>query len=78
MYNPYQNFMPQQPAQAPQQPAYMQPWTQPAPVQWQQPPPAPQPEPAAPIIPQPPQDLAQAIYRLCDILEAMHAKEVQK
>ena len=67
MYNPYQyGYQPQQ--------NYMQPWTQqnqtPQPAQWQQPLPAPQPEPAPqPMMPLP-SDIAQAIHRLCDILEA--------
>lgn len=77
MYNPYQtNF-----GQAPQmQQNFMQPWTQPAPQmqnQWQQPmqqqimPQAvPQPEPQTQTMMPQPSDIAQAIHRLCDILEA--------
>ena len=68
MYNPYQYNQPQQ--------NFMQPWTQ---NQWQQPvqqmQPAmsaqpPQPEPPQPLMMTQPSDVAQAIHRLCDILEA--------
>lgn len=67
MYNPYSyNYQPQQ--------NFMQPWTQQnqmqQPAQWQQPLPAPQPEPAPQPMMQQPSDIAQAIHRLCDILEA--------
>ncbi len=77
MYNPYQNNFQQQPM-------YMQPWTQAAQQlpPWQQPAAPIQPAQQAPQLelqPQPmmqqPADLAQAIHRLCDILETMHAKE---
>ena len=58
MYNPYQyGYQPQQ-NQTPQ------------PAQWQQPLPAPQPEPAPQTMMPQPSDIAQAIHRLCDILEA--------
>lgn len=75
MYNPYQYQMPQQGQQN-----FMQPWTQNQfQQQWQQPAqqmqpamPAqpPQPEPQQPPMMPPPSDIAQAIHRLCDILEA--------
>ena len=74
MYNPYQYN---------QQQSFMQPWTQQnqmqQPAQWQQPvqqmqpaiPAQPsQPEPQQPPMMQQPSDIAQAIHRLCDILEA--------
>ena len=54
----------------------MQPWTQQnqmqQPAQWQQPAPtpAPQPEPVPQAMMPQPSDIAQAIHRLCDILEA--------
>ena len=74
MYNPYQYNQ--------SQPNFMQPWTQnqfQPQNQWQQPvqqmqpampaqPPQPEPQ-QPPMIPQP-SDIAQAIHRLCDILEA--------
>lgn len=75
MYNPYQyNQQGQQ--------SYMQPWTQSQfqmPNQWQQlvqqmqpamPAQPPQPEPQQPPMMAQPSDIAQAIHRLCDILEA--------
>lgn len=67
MYNPYQyGYQPQQ--------NFMQPWTQQnqmqQPAQWQQPAPAPQPEPVPQTMMPQPSDIAQAIHRLCDILEA--------
>lgn len=69
MYNPYQyGYQPQQ--------NFMQPWTQQnqmqQPAQWQQPAPtpAPQPEPVPQAMMPQPSDIAQAIHRLCDILEA--------
>ena len=67
MYNPYQyGYQPQQ--------NFMQPWTQQnqmqQPAQWQQPAPTPQPEPVPQTMMPQPSDIAQAIHRLCDILEA--------
>jgi len=69
VYNPYQyGYQPQQ--------NFMQPWTQQnqmqQPAQWQQPAPtpAPQPEPVPQAMMPQPSDIAQAIHRLCDILEA--------
>lgn len=74
MYNPYQYNQPQQ--------NFMQPWAQnqfQQQNQWQQPvqqiQPAmpaqpPQPEPQQPPIMPQTSDIAQAIHRLCDILEA--------
>ena len=69
MYNPYQyGYQPQQ--------NFMQPWTQQnqmqQPAQWQPPAPtpAPQPEPVPQAMMPQPSDIAQAIHRLCDILEA--------
>ena len=75
MYNPYQYNQPQQ--------NFMQPWTQQNQFQpqnqWQQPvqqmQPAmpaqpPQPEPQQPPMMPQTSDIAQAIHRLCDILEA--------
>ena len=67
MYNPYQyGYQPQQ--------NFMQPWTQQnqmqQPAQWQQPAPAPQPEPVPQTMMPQHSDIAQAIHRLCDILEA--------
>ena len=67
MYNPYQyGYQPQQ--------NFMQTWTQQnqmqQPAQWQQPAPAPQPEPVPQTMMPQPSDIAQAIHRLCDILEA--------
>jgi len=70
VYNPYQyGYQPQQ--------NFMQPWTQQnqmqQPAQWQQPAPtpAPQPEPVPQAMMPQPSDIAQAIHRLCDILEAL-------
>ena len=74
MYNPYQNNFQQQPM-------FMQPWTNQNQMQqqWQQPvqqmQPAilaqpPQPEPQQPPMMPQTSDIAQAIHRLCDILEA--------
>lgn len=71
MYNPYQYPYTQQGQQN-----FMQPWTQNQQPQWSQtvqPAPAPQqlqPEPQAVPMMQPTSDIAQAIHRLCDILEA--------
>lgn len=70
VYNPYQNNF--------QQPMYSQPWAQQPSMQpqpWQQ---TPQqiPSEQQPIMQQP--DLAQAIHRLCDILESRFAREAQK
>lgn len=68
--NPYgQSYKPYQPYQPMQS---YQPAPQMMPQQWQQPAPmptVPQPEPEPQPIMQQPSDIAQAIYRLCDILE---------
>ena len=52
---------------------FMQPWGQ-QPNQWQQPAPAPVPEPVAPPAMPTTSEIAQAIHRLCDILEAREKK----
>lgn len=69
MYNPYQyGYQPQQ--------NFMHPWTQQnqmqQPTQWQQQAPAQalQPEPVPQVMMPQSSDIAQAIHRLCDILEA--------
>ena len=67
MYNPYQyNYQPQQ--------NFMQPWGQQQTNQWQQPAPAPTPEPVTPPMMPATSEIAQAIHRLCDILEAREKK----